>query len=209
MFLNINKMIDYDYLDKVIEIEQDYQCNHSIWELITSTFEMIRKALKWDDLFEPEFHKLAQKLSKIFKIISERISQYGLSLVMAETLSELINITNILLNTHPSWIVEGWNKYEFTISISGIYKQMINLFDTISDLGLSKYFDEESEWKNESGSFHRDKSMMSSSKRSNSNSRITWLVSNFKRSTLCPQNELVSNLFIIYRRMIIIHLWFH
>lgn len=167
------RVIDYVYLDKVIEIENQYQGNHSLWELITSTFEMIRKALKWDDLFESEFEKLALKVSQIFKIIDERIKQYGLTLVMAEVLSELINITNILLNSHPNWITEGCDKYGLALSVSGIYQQLIDLFDTISDLGLKQYFEENSEQRVKNESVHRDKSMVSVRKRNNSNNRIT------------------------------------
>ena len=68
---------------------------------------MIRKALRWESLFELQYKELVHKISQIFNIVSKRIEETGLKLVFAEALGELINIINLLLNSQPNWVLQG------------------------------------------------------------------------------------------------------
>jgi hypothetical protein len=118
---NYKKIIDVDILEQVLIIEVDYKNKANVWELITLVLEMIRKALRWNDMFEDQASFLVQKLEQIYEALNERIKADGLTLVYAETLSELINITNIMVNSNPSWILNKGDKNRLLKHISQIY----------------------------------------------------------------------------------------
>jgi hypothetical protein len=118
---NYKKIMDIDILEQVIVLEDDYKNKANIWELITLVLEMIRKALRWNDMFEDQSSFLVQKLEQIYETLNERIEAGGLTLVYAETLSELINITNIMVNSNPSWILNKGDKNRLLKHISRIY----------------------------------------------------------------------------------------
>lgn len=151
---------------------------------------MIRKALKWEELFQPQFRNLVDKISQLFSIMSKRIEQIGLKLVYAEALSELINIINILLNSNPNWVLEGCDKYEFLMSISKLYTSFDDLFQTLDTMDFES-INKPLKAKYDS-TIVRDKSMMIKAPPKNESMRITQIVNDFKRSTLSSNPQKVN-----------------
>ena len=129
---NYNKIIDMGILEQIIILESKHKNKHSLWELMTLLLEMIRKVLQLSDIIEPQSAVLVSKIEKILSIIFERIDEDGMTLVIAETLSEAINISNVTLNTYPDWITTKADKCSFTRVICKIYHHLIGIVDEIS-----------------------------------------------------------------------------
>ena len=52
------KIIHLDFLDKVLKLENQNPDKPFIWDLITVILEMIRRTLKWSDLFKNQSRSL-------------------------------------------------------------------------------------------------------------------------------------------------------
>lgn len=102
---NYKKIINIELLDQVINLENKHQNKHNLWELFTCILEMIRKAMRWEDVLMLQSEYLVNKVEQILTIILDRVNQNGVSLVIAEALSEAMNITNIMISTYPEWII--------------------------------------------------------------------------------------------------------
>ena len=178
---NYKKIINTELIDQIISLEEKDPNAFILWELINSLLEMIRKALKWDEIFKPQYSHLMTQLEVIFTTLNERILEFGFSLIQAETLSELINIINILINTHPEWLTEGGDKFKLVTLISHTYK---NITDLVNELSNLRFEDMEKPQKIKyDDSLVRDKTVVRKQSMRSKN-RLTQIVNSFKRNTL-------------------------
>ena len=178
---NYKKIINTELIDQIISLEEKDPNAFILWELINSLLEMIRKALKWDEIFKPQYSHLMTQLEVIFTTLNERILEFGFSLIQAETLSELINIINILINTHPEWLTEGGDKFKLVTLISHTYKNITDLVNELSNLRFEDM--EKSQKIKYDDSLVRDKTVARKQSMRSKN-RLTQIVNSFKRNTL-------------------------
>jgi len=167
------KIFDFSYLDRILDNEYIDKENKGIWELITTTFEMIRKALKWPEIIEDKNVYIIKILDKLYELILNRTSQDKLSLPVAEAMSEVINVTNIILITYPQWIIGHPSKLNIIKSVSKIYSEMSKIFMQLSEMNFEEINKLKQEKLNDSST--RDKSVVSKSNSSDSN-RLTQII---------------------------------
>lgn len=123
-------------------------------------------------------------------LIYQRISENKLTLAVAEALGELINVTDIILNSYPEWYKEYSQKSEFMLNISHIYSQLNSIFVQLSQMKFDEIkpivkpvFEE---------TLVREQSCIVKQQTMDSN-RITHILGKFKRSTLSPEKKLQTN----------------
>ena len=113
-------------------------------------------------------------------MIKERVDLNGLYLSTAETLSEIINITKLLVNNHSSWIIEQTEVHKLIKSISGVYSRLNVLYDKLFTMEFEELNKNQ---RQESDSSLRDDSSDVSNKFKQSNTqRISQYVNQFKNS---------------------------
>lgn len=125
------KIINLEILTDIMKIEGENPNNPYIWAFIGSIFEMIRKALKWKELFIKQYKILISNLEPIIMIIKERIDTYGYYLRQAEALSEIVNTTKILTSNYPEWILGNEESCKFIDAFSHIYTQLDSLYHNL------------------------------------------------------------------------------
>jgi hypothetical protein len=192
-------IINFDYLDLLVEIEREYKGNRDVWEAITTAFEMIRKALKWEEVMSKKYAYIIEKLIQYFELVLEKIREKEFKLSVAEAMSEMINISNILLNIYPDWINSAKNKSDLVFVISKIYGELTLIFIQLSDINFEEMKPLQRASIDQSQA--RDKSMVNKLAQTNQ-SRITSILGRFKRSTLCTDKKFDSgNSFVMSKGM--------
>ncbi|CAI2367775.1 unnamed protein product [Moneuplotes crassus] len=128
---DFRQVLEVKFIDTIIEIESKNPHNPYVWVVIGTFFEMIRKSLKWKDLYTVQASYLVCKLEDITCLIKERIKAYGFYLPLAETLSEVVNTAKLVISNYPDCIVETIECCNLISSISTVYSELDMLYQNL------------------------------------------------------------------------------